>query len=197
VTVRGDHRAEPSFEQRPTELFGLGPVTAEERRRVHLQRPASLCQLVRDGRIGEHRLGALRVGDDRTEPRLLDVLGERVEQIGWSGERDLHQDAVGAFEDVTVRILFEQRRCRRQLEAEAQLELRLRAHALIGSANLRLPFRTEREVRPDVRRREEDRRSVRGSTAAEGEAVRDRRCAVVTGWDDVRVTVDEATVHVL
>jgi hypothetical protein len=37
---------------------------------------------------------------------------------------------------------------------------------------------------------------VRGSTAAEGEAVLDRRCAVVTGWDDVRVTVDEATVHV-
>jgi hypothetical protein len=37
---------------------------------------------------------------------------------------------------------------------------------------------------------------VLGSAAAKGEAVVDRRCAVVTGWDDVRVTVDEATVHV-
>ena len=127
---------------------------------------------------------------------MLDVLGERVEQIGWSGERDLHQDAVGPFEDVTVRILFEQRRCRRQLEAEAELEPSLPTHALVGSADLRLPFSTEREVRPHVGRREEDRRSVGCSTAAEGEAVLDRRCAVVTGWDDVRVTVDEATVHV-
>ena len=129
----------------------------------------------------------------RHTPR--NVLGEREKQIGRSGERDLHQDSVGAFEDVTVRILFEQWRRRRQLEAEAQLEPCLRAHALVGSANLRLPFRTEREVRPDMRRREEDRRSVRGSTVAEGEDDFDRRCAVVTGWDDVRVTVDEATIH--
>ena len=98
--------------------------------------------------------------DDRSQPGRFDVLRERIQEVGRAREGHLHQDAVRSLEEVAVRVLLEQRAGRRQLEAEPQLEPRLRTHPLVGLPDLQLALFTEREVRPDVRRRKEDRRPV-------------------------------------
>jgi hypothetical protein len=46
VAVGGDELPHAPVEEGPRELLRLGPVAAEERCRVHLQRPAQLGQLV-------------------------------------------------------------------------------------------------------------------------------------------------------
>jgi hypothetical protein len=58
-----------------------------------------------------------------------------------------------------------------------------------------LALQRQREVRPDVRRREEHARPVLGGAAAERKPVVDRRRAVVTRRDYMGVTVDEHDHH--
>src|SRR2546430_6413051 len=69
VAVRGDELPETSLEQRPAEFLGFGPVPAEERGRIDLQRPASSGQLLRDEGIGEHDFRSLRMRDHRSQAR--------------------------------------------------------------------------------------------------------------------------------
>jgi hypothetical protein len=109
------------------------------------------------------------MGDYGAQSRALHVLGEREDEIGGTRERDLHQHAVGSLQHVTARILVEQRSCGRELVAEAQLEARARPHTLVGGADVGLALVAEGEVRPDVRRGEEECRSVRRGGAAETE----------------------------
>ena len=58
-----------------------------------------------------------------------------------------------------------------QLESEAQLQACVRAHILIGLADDYLALSSERQVRPDVRRRKKDCRAVRSRLATEVEAL--------------------------
>src|SRR5207253_977546 len=102
----------------------------------------------------------------------------------------------GSFEDVAVRVFLQERRGRRELEPEPELEPCVRADALVGLPDLHLALVAEREVRPDVRRRKENSRPMLRSAFAQGEPVLDRRGSVVTRRDDMGVTVDESTIHV-
>jgi len=94
-----------------------------------------------------------------------------------------------------VRVLLQKRCRRRQLETEAELEPSVRAHTLVGGADLCLALFAQGEVRPDMRRRKQDRGPVLRRAATERQSILDRRGPVVTGRDDMRVTVDEATIH--
>ncbi len=119
MPVGCNHTGEAGLDQLPPELLGLGTVAAEEGRRVDLELPAAICQLTGEARLGEHGLRPLGVCDHGAQADSLDVLREREQEIGGTGERHLHEDAVRPFEQVTARILVEQRASRRQLEAEA------------------------------------------------------------------------------
>ena len=83
------------------------------------------------------------------------------------------------------------RRRGRQLEPEPQLETGLLRHVCEVRADRPLALLGEREVRPDVRRRVEDRRPVRGGLTAETEALDDPLRSVVARRHDMRVDVDE------
>jgi hypothetical protein len=131
------------------------------------------------------RLGALRMGDQRPQPGALDVLGELDQIGGGPRERHLDQDDVGAFEEVAGRILAQQRRRGRQLEAQPQLEARPGLEPLVRGQNLLLPCLSQRQMRPDVRRGEQDRGARGGGQVAELEAVRRRLRAVVARGHDV------------
>src|SRR3546814_16339833 len=63
----------------------------------------------------------------------------------------------------------------------------------VCSSDLHLPlaFLAEGEVRPDVRRREQDAGAAAEGFEAEGPALPHALDAVVTGRDDMRVNVDE------
>ena len=193
MTVRCDDGSQPALDERPPELLDLRAMPGSQRRCVHLHRPASSRELLRDRRIVEHGFRALRVRDHRAKTGRLHVLGECEENVRRPAERHLHQDAVGPPEDVPVRVLIQQRTGRRQLVAKPELEAGTWPHALERVLDLLFALRREREVRPDVWRREEHGRSVLGGAAAECEAVVDRRRPVVPGRDHVRVTVDERT----
>src|SRR6266545_58533 len=102
-------------------------------------------------------------------------------------------DVLGEGE--AVRVLVEEDPRGRQLVAETQVETGTRAHPLVGGTNLRLTLVAEREIRPDVRRREEDGGAMLRGAQTEGDPFLDRRRAVVPGRDHVRMTVDEAGAH--
>ena len=143
----------------------------------------------------EHRFRALRMGNHGSQPGFLRVRRERDEHVRRTGERHFHQDAVGPFERVAAGVLVEQCVRRRQLPSETKLDRRTVTDALEGRADFVLARGRQRELGPDMRRREEEPRSVFGRVAAERHACRDVLGTVVAGWDDVRVTVDEAAVH--
>jgi len=150
---------------------------------------------VRELRSGAHGFGALGMRDQRHEPRVFHVLRQREQLIRRADERHLDQHVPRALEQVTGRVLLKQRRRRVQLEAEAQLEWRPFTEQLEGAAYLDLALLRQREVRPDVRRAEEDRRPRLRSEIAELEAFLDRAGTVVTRRHDVRMAIDETGLH--
>lgn len=191
MTVRGDERSLAVLQKLPRELLGARPVQAEQARSVHLQGPAAAGQLFRDARIVEDGLGALGVADDRLEATGLDVLAHPKEDVRTPGERDLDEHTAGAFELVSSHVLTQEPGMWGQLEPEPQLQACVWAHLPVGLANGYLALSSERQVRPDVRSRKQDRRAVRSRLATKLDPLANGRSAVVTGWKNVRMAVDE------
>ena len=84
-------------------------VAAEERCRIDLQRPAPLCELVREHRSVDHRFRSFWMRDERTQSSRFSEFRERDELVGRTDEGNLHQYELGSFEHVAVRVLVEQR----------------------------------------------------------------------------------------
>src|SRR2546423_1588906 len=193
MPVGGDNRRQPVPEEAPAELLALGPVPAQEARRVHLQRPAALRELGRERRSREDRLRPLRVGHERRQPRRLGVLAEREQEVGRPCERHLHQDDVEPLHGVAARIDVEQVGDRRELPAQADVDPGQLAQLLDPLRDARFASLVGRQERRDVRRREEDARSVARRRLAERDPLVHGLGAVVTRGDDVAVDVDEPT----
>jgi hypothetical protein len=132
------------------------------------------------------------MGDHRLQATVLGVGGHKQQLVVARPERHLDQHAVGAAERVATEILVEQGEVRRQLEAEAELETGPRRQLGERGANLLLPRARQRQVRPDVRCREEHARAVSGCLPAENRALRDGAGTVVARRANMRVAVDEA-----
>ena len=195
MAVRADEADEALLDEVPARRLGIVAVDAEKARRVHLQEPAALGELDRTAGIVDHGLRPLRMCDHRGEAGRLDLLGDPDGERQGPGEGKLHQHRRKVAQAVAGQIVLEERRHGRQLEAEPEVQAALAGqdgrHLRMGRPDPLLPLAGEAEVRPDVRRREEDARAVRGRRAAEIEAVLERRRAVVTRGDDVRVDVPE------
>jgi hypothetical protein len=131
------------------------------------------------------------MSDHRSEPTGLDVLGHLKEDVWSPAERNLDENAAGAFELVSTQVFTQKPGMWRQLEPEPQLQPCVWAHLPVGLADSYLALVSQRQMRPDMRRGEKDRRAVRSCLAAELDALAHGRSAVVTGRDDMRVAVDE------
>ena len=191
MAVGGDDRGVARFDQAPGDLLSFLAVPAQEARRVELQGPTARKLAGQLGAFAD-RLRPLGVGDERREAGALDVLGELDQREDRPGERHLDEHDLRAVENVAGRVVLEQPPRRGQLEAESQLKPRSYFEPLVGPADIPLPLRRQREMRPDVRRGEEDGGAGLGSEVAQLEPVLERRSAVVAGRNYVRVTVHEA-----
>ena len=191
MAVRGDDGRQSVAQEPPGEFLPLGPVAPQEARRVHLQRPAALRELVGEHGSLEHGLGSLRVRDQRRQPCRLDVLAECEQEIGRTGERHLHEDDVEALQGVPARLDLEQRGDRRQLPPQPQVDSGPLAQLFGALGDERLALLVGRQERRDVRGGEENTRAAPGGLFAEGDGFRHRLRAVVSRGDDVAVEVDE------
>ena len=191
VTVRGHDRSLAVLQKPPCKLLGAWSMQAEQARSVHLESPPASRQLHGDFGVVEDGLGALRMSDHRSEPTVPDVLGHLKEDVWPPGEWDLDEHTAGAFELVSTHVLTQKPGMWRQLEPEPQLQPCVRAHLPVSLAGGDLALVSERQVRPDMRRGEKDRRAVRSCLAAELDALAHGRSAVITGRDDMRVAVNE------
>ena len=191
MAVRRHERSLAVLQKAPRELLGARPMQSEQARSVHLQGPAAAGQLLRHSRIVQDGLGALRVSDDGPKPAGLDVLPHSEENLWPAGERDLDEHATSAVELVAGHVLAQSRGC--GVNSNPSRNSRP-ACGCISPYALRMATSrsaSERQVRPDVRCPKEDRRTVGSRLTTELDALAHGRSAVVAGWDDMRVAVDE------
>ena len=100
-------------------------------------------------------------------PALFGVLGQAHERLGRAGERNLHQHRARALEPVAARVLLEERWVRRRDRSRAAARVPPAAPAYEGSPDSTLALTRQRQMRPDMRRGEEDAGAVARGIATE------------------------------
>src|SRR5436190_24377486 len=107
MAVGGYERRQAFVDQAPALALHLWPVVSEQARRVHLERPATFGQLVRETRVGQHRFRALGMRDDRRQAGPLDPPADLDEELRGADERNLDEHELGALEDEPPRVVAE------------------------------------------------------------------------------------------
>ena len=161
------------LDEAPGELLDLVAVPPEQARGVHLQRPA--LARARARAPAARRIGSVRSGCATSGLRpARSMCSASSTGRRRARERHLDQHDVGALEHVARRVLA--------AAAAAPASARSRAAARAAPApvsrsyaraNRSLALLGQRQVRPDVRRREQDRGARGGGQVAELEPVRD------------------------
>jgi hypothetical protein len=189
----GRERDRVAARQVSTRVAGGAPVTAEQRRRVHLEHRARREFAAQPAVVVEHPRRALRMCEHRREAAVAQLVCGHGELLVDAAERRLDQEPAGAWRTVRDRVelaLVEPPdHVGPELGADAQgdrdprrvdmpLEL---AHALGQVVHARV------EVGAHVRGRDHRRRAVAACLLGELEAVLEQRRPVVDPRQDVEV----------
>src|SRR5436190_11053086 len=153
MTVGGHHRCEGVVDQPPALALHLRAVAAEQAAAVDLERPTPRCKLVCEARISKYGLGPLRMCDDRRQAGARDPFADLEKDIGGAQKRNLDEHVLRLLEHVSPWVVVEERRHRRQLEAEPELERHALAQLGERPADPALALFGERQGRRNMWRR--------------------------------------------
>jgi len=194
---RHDRRV-AALDHRPRKRLHVRAVSAQQARSVDLQPPAALGQRRRERGFSKKRFRSFWMGNDRNEAETLDVLGQCDEGCDRAEKGNLREDMPRARQDIPTRIFSQQDIGRRQFVSEPQIEAGTLPDLLERRANFLLALPCQRQMRPNVRRREQDRGPVACRAATQRNAVVHRLRPVVARGNDVTVTIDERkSLHLL